>query len=221
MGYLLSKRIDNLITHLGEYDKVLDLERGFFAQCIEWGRDDVLFGGIFQARPNLFVSAAIAVSNGTAVPDDYLNFIRAKSTSSPTGKPLTYIQPEKLPSIKRTGLVQGTVNSPKIWINNLNGGGRKFYIWPDTVTCDLVYYQMPVKLYLDDQTLIDESTVDTMPTDSEPLIENAAWEYAIMQLIEMKNMGRLTELKSEAVSKLQERFFADVTQNLNPNLQMQ
>lgn len=212
MGYPLSQRINNLITHLGEYEKVLDLERGFFAQSIEWGRDDVLFGEVFKDREFLFVSTPFAFIDGTDVPADWLGFISAITTSSPTGKPFTWIQPDKIPGIKRTGLLQATVNSPKIWQSD-----KKLHIWPNTVTGTLRYYQMPVKLYFDDQTSIDETVVDKMPSDSEPSIETAAWEYCIMQLIEMKNMGQLTEMKSEAVSALQDRFFKDMTRQLNPN----
>lgn len=212
MGYPLSQRINNLITHLGEYEKVLDLERGFFAQSIEWGRDDVLFGEVFKDREFLFVSTPLSFGEGTNVPGDWLGFISGKTVSSPANMPFTWIQPNKLPGIKRTGLLQATVNSPKLWQSD-----KKLHVWPNTVTGTLRYYQMPAKLYFDDQTAIDEAAVDTMPTDSEPLIETAAWEYCIMQLIDMKDMGQLTDMKAEAVSALQDRFFKDMTRQLNPN----
>ncbi len=217
MGYPLDQRINNLITHLGEYEKVLDLERGFFAQCIEWGRDDAFFGSVFEEYKHLFESPETSFADGTNVPDDFLVFIRAKSVSTPANKPFTYIQPDKIPGIKRTGLLQGTVNSPKLWIVNPGGAGRKLKLWPNTVTGTMRYWRMPVKLYFDDQTLIDESVVDTMPTNSEPLIESAAWEYSIMQLVQMINMGKLTELKAQAANDLVRRFFGDATHILNPN----
>jgi len=211
MGYPLSQRINNLITHLGEYEKVLDLERGFFAQCIEWGRDNALFGEVFEARKFLFVSPSTAFADGTNIPADWLGFIRASSTSSPTGKAFTWIQPNKLPGVKRTGMLQATVNSPKVWQSD-----KKLHVWPNTVTGNMFYYRMPVKLYFDDQTTIDETVTDTMPTDSEPLIEASAWEYAVMQLIAMKDMGKLVDMKAQAVSALEERFFKDMTRGLNP-----
>lgn len=216
MGYPLSQRINNLITHLGEYEKVLDLERGFFAQCIEWGRDDAFFGSVFEEYKHLFESPDFSFANGAAIPDDFLVFIRAKTSSNPANKAFTYIQPDKIPGIKRLGLLQATINSPKLWIVN-PGSGRQFKVEPNTVTGLMRYWRMPVKLYFDDQTTMDETVTDTMPSNSEPLIESGAWEYAIMQLVQMLNMGKLTEMKSEAANNLVQRFFGDATHILNPN----
>lgn len=211
-SYTLGKRIDTVIAYLGNYDKVLNLSRGKFVQAIEWSRDST-FWGVFVDRSHLFLSAPISIADNTAKPVDWDGFVRAKTGA---GKPFTYIEIEEIPGVKRFGLLQATADSPKIFI--CDGTLR---VLPSGTTGTAVYFQHPVQLYFDDQTLIDESVTDTMPTDSEPLIARGAWELLLVDLVEQQAQGKLAEMQSNAVRELQARFFGDMTHELNPNLATQ
>lgn len=212
MGYPLSKRIDTVIAYLGNYDKVLNLSRGKFVQAIEWSRDST-FWGTFVDRSHLFLSDPFALTDGAAKPLDWDGFVRAKTGA---GKPFTYIEIEEIPGVKRFGLLQATTIAPKIFISD-----AQLRVLPAAVTGTVIYFQHPAQLYFDDQTLIDETTVDTMATDLEPLIARGAWELLLVDLVEQQAQGKLAELQSSAVKELQARFFGDMAHELNPNLATQ
>jgi hypothetical protein len=198
----IQQRLDRLTIYLNEYLPLQKIPPQLLIKFIERSRDHVWRKEIV-VRDNIFRKFATVASDAD-VPVDYVSYANnAYYVVSSVNVPFAFANIQEIGAATNNRYALGTATTPKIFFSD-----QKIRTIPTGLSgIQFEYVFKPTAL--DGAPL---STTDEMPEDTEAMIVRGAFERALGQLRNDRDMLELSGLTKEEVQKATQQYYLDYYQ---------
>jgi hypothetical protein len=202
MSQTTKQRLDRLSIYLNEYLPLQKIPPQLLVKFIERSRDHV-WRSIIIVRDNIFRKFA-TVNSDANLPADFVSYANnAYYTVSANLVPFAFVNIQEIGAATNNTYALGSATTPKIFFSD-----QKIRTIPTGLTSiEFEYIFRPTAL--DGQPL---STTDEMPEDTEAMIVRGAFERALSQLRNDRDMIELAGLTKDEVQKATQQYYLDYYQ---------
>ena len=198
----ISQRLDRLTIYLNEYLPLQKIPPQLLIKFLERARDHVWRKEII-VRDNIFRKFA-TVNSDDNYPVDFVSYANnAYYTVSAALVPFAFINIQEIGAATNNRYGLGTATTPKIFFSD-----KKIRTVPGSLTG--IQFE-----YIFKPTVLDGApltTTDEMPEDTEAMIVRGAFERALGQLRNDREMLELSGLTREEVQNATQRYYLEYYQ---------
>lgn len=192
-----AQRLDRLMIYLNEYLPLQKIPPQFLIKLIERSRDHV-WRKESIVRDNLFRKFATVASDDNYPSDQVMYANNMYYTVSGNLVPFAYANIQEIGAATNNRYALGTATTPKVFFSD-----QKIRTIPSGLAA--IQYEYVVRpTALDGAPL---TTTDEMPEDTEPLITRGAFERALGQLRNDRDMLELAGLTKDEVQKATQQYY--------------
>ena len=185
---------------------------GELDQCADIGKYDV-FPRIFEEYQQNFRITNVTFSDGDSWPSHYFGLAGRYYVAGSPNKVVRYANVSLKPTLIRNPRIAATTAQPAFYSSD-----RAFHILPNTVTgVTIEHWLYPTPLA---DPSVSDSTTDTMPEFSEPMIARSGFEAMLKMMLDQQAALELTKAEIEHTSGLIGQLYEEKFKFLNQTAQL-